>query len=78
MWTNQSKTDHGLESILIDSVNTPELEVSIDEADAMSSLASSEVLYLEMTHSDNSRVELLSSTKCHTLWCQNGACQPLV
>ena len=32
--------EHGLVSILIDSVNTPELDTSIDEADVMHSLVS--------------------------------------
>ena len=59
--------EHGLESILTDSVNTPEPEVSFDEADTM---FPSGFLYLVSTHSDNSRLQLAPSIKCLILWCQ--------
>ena len=36
--------EHGLDSILMDSVNTPELAVSFNKADAMSSSVSSDVI----------------------------------
>ena len=57
----------GLDSVLTDSVVTPDLEVSFKDADAMPSSVSSGFLCLVSTHSDN------SSIKCCTLWCQAGA-----
>ena len=54
----------------MDSVDTPELEVSFDQADAMLSSVSSEHLFQVNGHSDNSRLQLASSFKFYTL-CYN-------
>ena len=60
--------EHGLDSILTDSVSTPELDVSFGEADNMSA---SEFLCLVSTISNNSSLQLAPSVKspklrCHT------------
>ena len=68
----------GLDSILTDPVNTPELEASFDEADAISSSVSSVFLCLLSTHSDNSGLQLAPGIKCYTLWCQARALPLLV
>ena len=47
--------EHGLDSILLDSVDTPELEASFNEADAIPFSVSSEFPCLVSTFSDNSR-----------------------
>ena len=62
--------DSGLKPILMDSIDTPELEVSFDEADVMPSSVSSGYLCLVSTHYDNSRLQLAPNIKCYTLWCQ--------
>ena len=62
--------EHGFDSILLDSGNTPELEVSFDESDAMPSSASSGFLCLNNIHSDNYRLQLDARIKCHTFGCQ--------
>ena len=48
--------EHGLDSILTNYINTPELGTSFDEGDVMPSLVSSECVCLVSTHSDNSRL----------------------
>ena len=60
----------GLDSMLIDSVNIPELDVSLDEADAFPSSFSSGFLHSVSTVSDTSRPQLAPSIKSHMLWCQ--------
>ena len=60
------------------SVNTPKLEVSFDETNAVPSSVSSGFLCLVSTYSDNSRLHLAASIRCHTLWCQARALLLLV
>ena len=59
--------EHGLDSILTDSVDTPELDASFDEADVMPSSVSLQFLCFISTHSDNSRLQTAPSNKCQTL-----------
>ena len=61
--------EYGLNSILMDAANMPKLEESFDEANAMLSSVFSRLLCLVSTYSHNSRLQLASSIKCHTLWC---------
>ena len=71
--------EHGLDSILTDFVNTPELEVSFDEADDMPSSVSSGFLCLVSTHSGNSKLQLAPSIKCLALLCHARAlCLPVI
>ena len=65
--------EHGLDSALMNSVDTPELEVSSVEADAIPISVSSAFLCLVNTHSDNYKLQPAFSIKCHTLWCQTWA-----
>ena len=61
----------GLDSILTDSLETPELDTSLDEPDAItSSSVSSGFLHLVCTLSDNSKPQLAPSIQTHKLWCQ--------
>ena len=60
----------GLDSILTDSVNTLELDVSFDEEDTMQSSVPSGFLHLLSTISDNCRLQLITSFKSHKLWWQ--------
>ena len=53
--------EQGLDSILTDSLKTPELDTSLDETDAITSPVSSGFLYLVNTLSDNSKPELAPS-----------------
>ena len=62
--------EHGLDSILTDSINTPELDASVEEADAIPSSVSSGFPCLVNTVSDASRLQLDLSIKSHKLWCQ--------
>ena len=62
--------EQGLDSILTGSLETPELDVSLDEPDAIPSLVSSGFLHLVNTLSDNSKVQLAHSIRSHKLWCQ--------
>ena len=57
--------EHGLDSILMDSVDTPEPDASFDGADAMPSPVSSGFLYSINTVFDNSRPQLASSIKSY-------------
>ena len=64
----------GLDSILTDSLKTPELDTSLDEPDAItSSSVSSGFLHLVSTLSDNSQLQLAPSIQTHKLWCQTRA-----
>ena len=60
----------GLDSVLWDSINTTQRDVSLDEADAVSSSVSLGFLYLVITVSDTSRLQLVPSIKSHKLRCQ--------
>ena len=61
---------HGLDSILMDSIDTPELEASYNEAEAVTSLVSSVFLYLVSTLSDTSTLQFAPSIKSKMkLWC---------
>ena len=62
--------EQDLDSLLTDSIDTPELDASFDEADTMPSSVSSWFLCLVNTHSDNFRLQLPPTIKCFTLWCQ--------
>ena len=61
---------HGLDSTLMDSVDTPELIASLDEAPDIPSSVSSGFLCLVSIVSDTSGLQLASSIKSHKLWCQ--------
>ena len=60
----------GLDSILTDSLETPELDTSLDEPDAITSSVSSDFLCSINTLSDNSKLQLAPSIRSHKLWCQ--------
>ena len=61
----------GLDSILTDSLKTPELDTSLEEPDAvMSSSVSSGFLHSVSTLSDNSKPQLVPRIRTHKLWCQ--------
>ena len=62
--------EHGLDSNLTDSVNTLELDVSLDEADMIPSSASPNFICSFGTVSDTFRLQLAPSIKCYKLWCQ--------
>ena len=55
--------EHGLDSILIDFVNIPELDASFHEDDAMTSSIFLGLLLLVSTHSDNSSLWLAPDIK---------------
>ena len=59
----------GLDSILTDYIETPELDTSLDEPDAIKFSVSSGFLCSVSTHSDNSKPQLASSIRSHKLWC---------
>ena len=69
---NQAVEDfeHTLDSILIESIDTPELDAFLEEIDAMPYSVSSFFLYLVSPVSDTSRLKLASSIKSFTLCCQ--------
>ena len=60
----------GLDSILTDSLETPELDTSLEEPDAITSSVSSGFLCSVSTLSDNSKLQLAPSIHTHKLWCQ--------
>ena len=62
--------EQGLDSILTDSLETLELDTSLEEPDAMTSSVSSGFLCLVSTLSDNSKLQLAPSIHTHKLWCQ--------
>ena len=62
--------EQGLDSILTNSLETPELDTSLDEFDAITSSVSSGFLHLVSTLSDNSKLQLTSNIISHELWCQ--------
>ena len=69
---NQAVADfeQGLDSILTDSLKTPELDTSLDEHDAITSQVSSGFLCSVSTLSDNSKPQLAPSIRSHKLWFQ--------
>ena len=62
--------EQGLDSILTDSLKTPELDASLDEPDAITSSVSSGFFHLVSTISDNSKLQLAPSIPTCKLWCQ--------
>ena len=62
--------EQGLDSIFTDSLETPKLDASLDEPDAIPFLVSSGFLHLISTLSDNSILQLAPSIRSHKLWCQ--------
>ena len=60
----------GLDSILTDSLETLELDTSLDEPDVITSSVSSRFLCLVSTLSDNSKLHLAPSNLSHKLWSQ--------
>ena len=62
--------EKGLDSILTDSLETPELDTSLHMPDAITSSVSSGLLCLVSTLSENSKPQLTSSIRSCKLWCQ--------
>ena len=62
--------EQGLDTILTDSIETPELGTSFDEPDAIASSVSSWFLHLVSTISDNSKPQFAPSIRSHKVWCQ--------
>ena len=60
----------GLDSIHTDSIETPELDASLDESDAITSSVSSGFLPSVSTISDTSKLQLAPSIRSYKLWCQ--------
>ena len=60
----------GLDSILTDSLETPDLDTSLQESDAVTSSVSSGFLHSVSTISDNSKPQLAPSIRTRKLWCQ--------
>ena len=63
--------EHHVDSVLMDSVGTPELDASFDEADDV--LFSLFKLSTLSIISDNSRLQVVPIIKSHQLWFQAGA-----
>ena len=63
----------GLDSILTDSSETPELDTSLGEPDAIASSISSGFLCSVSTISVNSKLQLAPSLQSRILWCQERA-----
>ena len=62
--------EQGLDSILTDSLETLELDASLDEPDVITSSFSSGFFHLINTLSDNSKSQLAPSIRTCKLWCQ--------
>ena len=60
----------GLDSILTDSLETLDLDTSLQESDAITSSVSSGFLHSVSTISDNSKLQLAPSIRTHKLRCQ--------
>ena len=60
----------GLDAILTNSLETPKLDTSLDEADAITSAVSSGFLCSVSTLCDNSKLLLSPSIRSHKLWYQ--------
>ena len=65
--------EQGLDSILTNSLETPELDTFLDEPDAIPSSISAGFLHLFSTLSDHSKSQLAPSIRSHKLWCQTRA-----
>ena len=61
--------EQGLDSILTDSLETLELDTSLDEPDVITSSVSSG-FSAQLELSDNSKLQLAPSIQTHKLWCQ--------
>ena len=61
--------EQGLDSILTDSLETPELDASLDEPDAVPYSVSSGFLCSVSNLSDNSKLQLATSIISRKLWC---------
>ena len=59
--------------MLTDSLETPELDTSLDEPDVITSSVASGFLYSVSTLFDNSKLQLAPSIWSHKLWCQTRA-----
>ena len=62
--------EQGLDSILTDSIETPELDTSLDEPDAITSSVFSGFFDSASNISDTSKLQLAPSIRFHKLWCQ--------
>ena len=62
--------EQGLDSILTDSLETPDLDTSLQESDAVTYSVSSGFLHSVSTISDNFKPQLAPSIRTHKLWCQ--------
>ena len=62
--------EQGLDSILTDSLTTPDLDTSLQESDAVTSSVSSGFLHSVSTISDNSKPQLAPSIRTRKLWFQ--------
>ena len=69
---DQAMTDfeQGLDSILTNSLETPDLDTSLNEPDAITSSVSCGFLHLVSTLSDTSKLQLVPSIRSCKLWCQ--------
>ena len=65
--------EQDLDSIPTDSLETPQLDASLDEPDAITSSVSSGFLHSVSTLSDNSKPQLAPSIRSCKLWCQDRA-----
>ena len=59
--------EHFMDSILYDSIDTPELDTSFDEPDVITSSVSSGFLCLVSTVSETFKLQLPPSIRCHIL-----------
>ena len=62
--------EQGLASILTDSIKTPEFDISLDEAETITSSVSSGFLCSVSTISDTSKLQLAPKIRSCKLWCQ--------
>ena len=62
--------EQSLDSTLTDSIETPDLDTSLDEPDVIISSVSSQFLYMVSTIFDTSKLQLAPSIRSHKLWCQ--------
>ena len=62
--------EQGLDFILTNHLETPELGTSLDEPDAIMSSVCSWFLQSVSTLSENSKLQLAPSIRSHKLWCQ--------
>ena len=62
-----------MDSILTDSLETPKLDISLEEPDAIASSVSSGFFHSVSILSDNSMLQLAPSICTHKLWCQASA-----